>query len=164
MKKKITTTAAPRPAELKLIVNATEQTVEVRKGRRVLATFPVSTSKYGLGTEPGSNKTPLGKHRVAQKIGHGSLWGTIFMSRQAVGLWTPAFQTDNDLITTRILWLEGLEKANANTHSRYIYFHGTNQEHLLGTPASHGCIRLSNSNMISLFDLVSEGTTVQILA
>jgi lipoprotein-anchoring transpeptidase ErfK/SrfK len=143
-------------------ISVPKQEMKVLRGRKCLATYPISTSKYGLGSEPGSNKTPLGKFRVAAKIGSGALWGTIFMSRQAVGLWSPAFETDNDLITSRILWLEGTEKANANTHSRYIYIHGTNQEHLLGTPASHGCIRMRNHDVISLYDLVDEKARVVI--
>jgi L,D-transpeptidase YbiS len=151
-------------SDLEILVDVTTQTAVLRRGRKVMHRFVVSTSKYGLGTEPGSHRTPLGKFRVAQKIGSGALWGTIFLSREAVGLWTPAFQTEYDLITTRILWLEGLEKANANTHSRYIYFHGTNQEDLLGTPASHGCIRLSNADIITLFECVTEGTRVTIRA
>jgi L,D-transpeptidase YbiS len=150
------------PARTEIIVDVASQTVALRRGRKEIARYTASTSKVGTGSEPGSNRTPLGKFKIAQKIGHGSLWGTIFLSRQAVGLWTPAFETSNDLITTRILWLEGLEPQNSNTRSRYIYFHGTNQEHLLGTPASHGCIRLSNHDIIRLFDAVEEGTAVKI--
>ncbi|MBP7948233.1 MAG: L,D-transpeptidase [Verrucomicrobiales bacterium] len=130
---------------------------------RTLQRCVVSTAAEGIGSQPGSNKTPSGRFRIKNKIGAGALWGTIFISRQAVGLWSPAFPTDNDLITSRILWLDGMEKENANTHSRYIYIHGTNQEHLLGTPASHGCIRMANHDVIALFDSVKVGTEVTIL-
>jgi L,D-transpeptidase YbiS len=147
----------------KILISVARQEMELRTSKgKLVTTFPVSTSKYGLGSEPGSNFTPLGKFQIKEMIGAGALWGTIFSSRQAIGLWTPAFETDNDLITTRILWLDGLEKKNANTHDRYIYIHGTNQEHLLGTPASHGCIRMANWHVAQLFDLVAEGTKVVI--
>jgi L,D-transpeptidase YbiS len=147
----------------KIVISVASQEMSVLTNKgKVLATFPISTSKSGLGSEPGSNKTPVGKFVISDKIGAGALWGTIFSSRQAIGLWSPAFETDCDLITTRILWLDGKEKQNANTHERYIYIHGTNQEHLLGTPASHGCIRMANWHVIELFDMVELGTPVVI--
>lgn len=147
----------------KIVISAARQEMQVRNARgRVVATYPVSTSRYGLGSEPGSNKTPLGKFTILEKIGDGCLWGTIFSSRQAIGLWSPAFETDLDLITTRILWLDGVEKHNANTHDRYIYIHGTNHEDRLGTPASHGCIRMANWHVVELYDMVASGTRVEI--
>lgn len=147
----------------KILVSVAHQEMELRTTRgKLLGTYPISTSRFGLGTEPGSNRTPLGKFRIAEKIGHGCLWGTIFNSRQAIGLWSPAFETDLDLITTRILWLEGAEPHNANTRDRYIYIHGTNQEDQLGTPTSHGCLRMANWHIVELFDLVETGTPVVI--
>ena len=147
----------------KIVVSVARQEMDLLSNRgKLIATYPISTSKYGLGTELGSNKTPLGKFRVAEKFGAGALWGTIFSARQGIGLWSPAFETDNDLITTRILWLDGLEKHNANTHDRYIYIHGTNHEELLGQPASHGCIRMANWHIVELFDQVETGTSVVI--
>lgn len=147
----------------KIVVSVARQEMDLLSTRgKLIATYPISTSKYGLGTELGSNKTPLGKFRVAEKYGAGALWGTIFSARQAIGLWSPAFETDNDLITTRILWLDGLEKHNANTHDRFIYIHGTNHEELLGQPASHGCIRMANWHIVELFDQVETGTSVVI--
>lgn len=123
----------------------------------------ISTSKSGLGSEPGSNRTPTGRFRVAEKHGAGAPLGTIFKSRQPVGLWRPGDRVlPDDLITSRLLWLEGIEKHNANTYDRYIYLHGTNQEHRLGTPHSHGCVRLSNEAVIELYDLVPEGAEVVI--
>ena len=147
----------------KIVVSVARQEMDLLSNRgKLIATYPISTSKYGLGTELGSNKTPLGKFRVAEKYGDGALWGTIFSARQAIGLWSPAFETDNDLITTRILWLDGMEKHNANTHDRYIYIHGTNHEELLGQPASHGCIRMANWHIVELFDQVETDTSVVI--
>ena len=127
----------------------------------LLRRYACSTSKFGLGFEPGSNCTPTGKFRVAEKHGHGAPAGMIFKSRQSTGeIGTPDMEGDH--VTTRILWLDGLDAANSNTKDRYIYIHGTNAEHLLGTPASHGCVRLANLDAIDLFDAVAEGTGVVI--
>lgn len=105
--------------------------------------------------------TPTGRFRVAEKHGHGAPEGMIFRSRQATGEFGSP-QDDRDHVQTRILWIEGLEAQNANTMDRYIYIHGTNAEGSLGTPASEGCIRLSNADVADLFDLAPEGTEVMI--
>jgi len=135
-------------------------------GERVLASFPVSTSGFGIGTEPGSNKTPLGRFAIGEKIGDGAPLGTIFVSRQPTGeqalLESPG--DPEDRILTRILWLEGLEPANANTRERYIYIHGTNYEEQIGEPCSHGCVRMRNADVAQLFDAVEPGTEVVIEA
>ncbi len=150
-------------ARLRIEIAVGEQRLRVREGGKVVMLCAISTAKSGLGTEPGSNRTPTGRFIVKEKHGHGAPHGTIFKSRQPVGRWRPAQAVvPDDLITSRILWLHGTEKHNANTHGRYIYIHGTNQEHLLGTPHSHGCIRMSNDAVIALFDLVPEGTEVVI--
>jgi len=120
-----------------------------------------STSRFGYGSVPESFHTPLGRFRIAQKIGHGAEARTIFKSRKPVGLWDGG-PAEEDYVLTRILWLDGLEEHNANTHDRYIYIHGTNQEQLIGTPASHGCVRLTNADVIDLFDRVEEGIEVEI--
>ena len=118
--------------------------------------FPVSTSKFGAGCRDGSNCTPLGLHRVEQKIGAGAAPGTVFVGRRAV---TEAPRDSEDFITTRILWLAGLEPGRnsgpgCDSHDRYIYIHGTPFADLLGTPASIGCIRMSDSDVVRLFDRV----------
>jgi lipoprotein-anchoring transpeptidase ErfK/SrfK len=144
-------------------ISVCELRLRLRLGRTILMTCEISTSKSGLGSIPGSNRTPTGRFRVAEKHGQHAPRGTIFKSRQPAGLWREAGPPGpDDLITSRILWLDGLEKHNANTFDRYIYIHGTNQEHLLGTPASHGCIRMKNDDVIRLFDQVSVGTGVGI--
>ena len=89
--------------------------------------------------------------------------GTIFKNRVPTGLWQPGKTTGEELILTRILRLDGLDADNANTLERCIYIHGTNREDQLGTPASHGCIRLGNADMIELFALVAQGDLVDIL-
>ena len=106
-------------------------------------------------------KTPLGKFLVSDKIGHGAAPGTIFKARVPLGPNDPLPDTD-DFVTSRILWLDGLGKRNANTHDRYVYIHGTKHEDRIGTPDSHGCIRMRNADVIELFDLVEEGVPVTI--
>jgi lipoprotein-anchoring transpeptidase ErfK/SrfK len=124
--------------------------------------WPCSTSKFGLGTQPGSNKTPLGSFIVQEKHGDAAPTGTIFKSRQPVGQCLPGMETQSDLVLTRILWLAGTQPHNANTFNRYIYIHGTNDEARIGRPMSHGCIRLKNAAVIQLFDLTPIGTSVWI--
>jgi hypothetical protein len=150
-------------AGLKLEVSIPEQKAVLFQDDRVVWEASCSTSCFGTGPESGSYKTPAGLFHISEKIGAGSAPGTIFKSRLPTGeVWTPDSATEEDLVLTRILWLAGDEPENTNTKDRYIYFHGTNHEALLGTPASHGCIRLSNQDIITLFDLVEAGTPVSI--
>ncbi len=133
----------------------------MRRGRKILCRYPISTSRFGLGTEEGSRKTPLGEFRIAEKIGAKAASGTIFVGRVPLRKGEPLPATE-DLITSRILWLEGGEAQNANTRQRYIYIHGTRHEDKIGRPDSHGCIRLRNADVIELFDLVEVNTGVTI--
>ena len=150
--------------KISVCISVARQTAEVRAASgEVLRTFPVSTSAYGLGSEPGSLRTPLGCFRVAEKIGDAAPLGTIFQSRVSTGA-SGLGAIDGDLILSRILWLDGVEPHNRNTHDRYIYIHGTNHEAAIGQPASHGCIRLRNTDVVELFDLVEIGTEVFIRA
>lgn len=129
----------------------------------ILWQAPCSSSLHGLGTHEGSFKTPTGEFHICEKIGAQAELGTVFKNRLPTGtLWSPDHASDEDLILTRILWLAGNQAENANTRQRFIYIHGTNQESLLGTPASQGCIRLSNKDMIILYDFVAVGTEVKI--
>lgn len=144
-------------------VSVATQRLALWDGQRLVAGWPCSTSKFGLGFTEGSQKTPLGAFRVGEKHGDGAPAGTIFKSRQPVGLWTPGMDTTGDLVLSRILWLDGLEKRNANTRARYIYIHGTNDERAIGRPASHGCVRLRNADMIALYERVPAGTPVWIV-
>jgi lipoprotein-anchoring transpeptidase ErfK/SrfK len=132
---------------------ARQEALLERAGQTPLV-FQVSTAANGAGCAMDSGCTPTGRFRISEKIGDGEAVGTIFSARKRVGLWQPGGITGDDLVLTRILRLDGLDPENANTLARYIYFHGTNQEHLIGQPASHGCIRLRNDDMILLFDLV----------
>ena len=106
-------------------------------------------------------KTPLGHFRVGKMIGHGMPSGTIFQARVPLKQDDPLPETE-DLVTSRILWLDGLEEENANTRERFIYIHGTKHEDRIGNPDSHGCIRMRNADVIELFELVDEGTAVVI--
>ncbi len=142
-------------------ISVERQILELRDGENVCQTFPVSTSKFGIGTEPGSFRTPLGNFVVAEKLGDGAAAGMIFKGRVPTGEFGSDDQPD-DHVQTRILWLEGLDPENANTRERYIYIHGTNHERDIGTPASHGCVRMSNVDIITLFDAVDPGTPVVI--
>ncbi|MFM8364190.1 MAG: L,D-transpeptidase [Verrucomicrobiota bacterium] len=145
-----------------LRVDVASQTVSLLENGEVRKRWPVSTSKFGLGFASGSFKTPTGRFAVAEKIGAGAPPWSEFKSRQPTGrIAEPGGEEDG--VLTRILWLEGLDSENANTQERYIYFHGTNREDLIGTPASHGCVRLRNGDMVELFDLVPEGAAVEIV-
>ena len=150
------------PPALNIRVSLADQALFLQEGDQVLHQFTVSTSKFGPGTEEGSYKTPLGKFRICEKFGDTDAPYTIFRSRITDGLWDPAAPCSDDLVLTRILRLEGLDADNLNTYSRYIYIHGTNHEAELGTPASQGCIRMSNQDVINLYDRIPLGSPVTI--
>lgn len=146
---------------MRIYIHVPSQTLDLLDGDTLVRRYVVSTSRHGLGTEPGSNRTPTGRFRVAEKHGDGAPAGMIFKSRQATG----EFGIDgdpHDHVQTRILWLEGLDADNANTFDRYIYIHGTNAESRLGQPASEGCVRMANEDVIDFYDRVPVGTEVTI--
>lgn len=140
--------------------------------KKLLKNYKVSTSKYGIGSQTGSLKTPLGYHQIQKKIGSGAAKYTIFEGRKNTGRNALTEGKMNgkevgDIITTRIMWLKGLEPginsgAGVDSYRRYIYIHGTAEEHKIGQPASHGCIRMTNDDVIDLFNLVREKTPVLI--
>ncbi len=153
----------------KLIIYSEKQTAELFENSSLKKSYKISTSAKGLSCEVGSNCTPIGKLRIASKIGHGFQSGAVFTARTPSGeIWckdNPEWikRRNEDLVLTRILWLEGTEEGNQNTLSRFIYLHGTNQEQLLGSPASHGCIRFSNADVIEVFDLLEVGCEIEII-
>ncbi|MEG1258771.1 MAG: L,D-transpeptidase [Akkermansia sp.] len=132
----------------------------------IVRQYTVSTGKAGIGSVNGSGCTPTGNFLIAEKIGQGEPLNTIYQSRRPCGSFPdrlPEGTTNSsDFILTGILWLNGLDADNANTHERYIYIHGTHQTHLLGHPASHGCIRLAPEHLAELMSLVETGTSVTI--
>jgi lipoprotein-anchoring transpeptidase ErfK/SrfK len=140
-------------------ISIRDQRLTLKEGETLVRTYPVSTSRFGIGTEEDSMKTPTGRFRVAEKIGDGLPSDTVFQSRvplKADDLLPPT----EDLVMSRILWLDGLDEHNANTRDRFIYIHGTKHEDKIGNPASHGCVRMRNADVIELFDLVDEGAAV----
>lgn len=142
-------------------VNIDQQTLIYAdaQGRRLI--WPCSTSARGCGFAEGSLQTPTGRFRIAEMIGHEAPAWTIFQSRCRTDRLATA-HAPGDLILTRILWLDGLDPENANTRSRFIYIHGTNHEETIGTPCSHGCIRMRNQDIIELFDRCVVGEPVLI--
>ena len=153
----------------KLVIDTKKQVAELYKNNTLVKTFVVSTAANGVGCEEGSLCTPSGKLKVAQKVGEGLPLGTVIRSRIPTGeVWSsdpqnPLAHSQEDFVLTRLLWLEGVEPHNKNTFDRYIYLHGTNHEHLLGKPASHGCIRFSNADIVEVFDLLKVGDEVVVV-
>ena len=123
--------------------------------------FRISSGAAGVGSEEGSGKPPLGLFSVFSRHGENAPLLTVFRGRLPVGLY-PSAARGEDAVLTRILTLEGLEPGNANTRARYIYIHATPHTQLLGSPASHGCIRLAPQDMLSLFEACPIGTRVLI--
>ena len=150
-----------KQASCDIEISIADQILRLRCGKKLVRTYPISSSRFGLGTEAGSFKTPLGRFRIAEKIGSDAPLGTIFTSRVPLGPDDPLPDTE-DLITSRILWLDGVDPDNGNTKDRYIYIHGTKHEDRIGQPDSHGCIRMRNADVMELFDLIQEGTPVRI--
>jgi phosphoserine phosphatase len=142
-----------------LEVSVDDQRLDLFKSNRLLASYPVSTAVKGVGFAEGSFRTPVGRFRMLGKIGGGEPLGTVFRAGKPSGRWQGEV-VDGDLVLTRILGLDGMDPENANTVERCIYIHGTNREDLIGCPASHGCIRLRNEDMIALFEQVPEGAEV----
>ena len=136
---------------------------------RVLREYPCSTARAGLGHERSSGRTPTGWHEIGAKIGDGLPPGAVLRQRRWDGeIWHPGDETGEDLILGRILRLSGLERGRnlggeVDSWKRMIYIHGTNQEQLLGTPASAGCIRLSREDITDLYDRVEVGHRVVVV-
>jgi len=140
-------------------ISVRDQQLTVKEDETPIRTYLVSTSRFGIGTEQGSLKTPTGRFRVAEKIGGDTPPGTIFQSRVPLKPNDPRPPTE-DVVMSRILWLDGLDEHNANTRERFIYIHGTKHEGKIGSPASCGCIRMRNADVVELFDLVDHDTPV----
>lgn len=153
-----------------IVVDVAQQRLYLRENGRTLKSYPVSTARNGIGYALDSNKTPLGLHEIAKKIGAEAKELTIFKARVNTGqLAERNAENAGDLVTSRILWLRGLEPGvnaggDVDSFNRYIYIHGTPEEHLIGKPVSHGCVRMKNADVIALFDLVEEGMPVYIVA
>ena len=155
-----------------LFISIENQKLYYISDKKVVNTFIISSSKYGTGNKNGSNKTPLGLHKIKEKHGegvpiNGKMLGRIFYN-QIANIYKDTTESKTDDITSRILWLEGIEKGKnkgegIDSYNRYIYIHGTSEEGKLGTPASHGCIRMKNKDVIDLYNKVEVGTLELIL-
>ena len=153
--------AAAEPADAVLLVDVSRQELLLFRDGAELFRCPVSTAKRGFGDEADSFRTPLGWHRICEIIGRDCEIGQVFVSRRPSGDPLPAARwsdpaSEKDLILSRILWLDGVEPTNQNSRARYIYLHGTNHETELGTPASQGCIRVGNREILHLADLIAD--------
>ena len=144
-------------------VSIRDQQLTVVEDEKPIRTYPVSTSRFGIGTEEGSFKTPIGRFCVAEKIGSDMPNGTVFVGRVPLQA-DEGLPPTEDSVMSRILWLDGLDEHNANTRDRFVYIHGTQHEDKIGTAASHGCVRMRNEDVIELFEMVNEGTPVVIEA
>src|SRR5436189_3193931 len=140
-----------------IVVSTREQKLALIDRGNILAIYPVSTSKFGLGDWRGSRFTPLGKLQIAEKIGDSAAPGTVFKDRRRTGEIVAPDSPGRDPIVTRILWLRGLESQNANAFARDIYIHGTPEEWLIGTPASYGCVRMRSTDIVQLYNIVGVG-------
>ncbi len=155
-----------------LFVSIENQKMYRIQSKNIIETYDISTSKYGIGNQMGSNKTPTGLHKINSKYGHktpvnGRMIGRVFYG-QIAKIFSDTTTSKTDDITSRILWLEGLENGinkgnNIDSYKRYIYIHGTSEEGRIGIPSSHGCVRMKNKDVIDLFNEVAIGTFVLIL-
>jgi len=158
---------------LTIEIDISKQRLFLLDNMKIVRSYPISSSKYGEGSTQNSFKTPLGNHVIREMIGNNAIKNTIFTSRintkrQAEIIHDKA-KSDNDYVTTRIMWLDGQEEGKnkgkgVDSYQRYIYIHGTHEEGLIGQKASHGCIRMFNSDVIELFNDVKKGTKVYIKA
>jgi len=159
------------PGQTVILVDVSRQTLSLLGEQDTQQSWPVSTAAAGTGNRQGSLQTPLGAHAIADKIGDDMPLCSIFKGRMPTGAVADINNTEHsdgqDLVTTRILWLKGLESGHnlggdVDTQARYIYIHGTPEEGLIGQPASHGCIRMRNADVIELFNRVDIDTPVYI--
>ncbi len=156
---------------MRIEVSIPQQTLTVFDGTQILAHFSISTAANGAGCQKNSGCTPTGQHIIRAKIGEGAPINSVFVGRRATGeICSPELMAEfpnRDWILTRILWLSGTEVdvnrlGDVDTMQRYIYIHGTPDDVALGQPGSHGCIRMRNTDVIALFNMVPVGTSIHI--
>jgi lipoprotein-anchoring transpeptidase ErfK/SrfK len=146
-----------------IVISTREQKLALLDRGHLMAIYPVSTSKFGLGDWPGSSCTPLGELEVAQKIGDHAPSGAVFKDRRRTGEIVAPDSPGRDPIVTRILWLRGRDPQTAHAYARMIYIHGTPEERNIGFPVSYGCIRMRSSDIINLYEIVGRGAEVTIV-
>lgn len=159
-------------SEVVAIVQIGHQQISLFKEAQHIASYPVSTSRYGIGNKDGSEQTPLGLHYVRKKIGDDAPIGAVFRGRANTGVIAETehrpVSTGDDFVTSRILWLSGLEPGknsgdDVDSFNRYIYIHGTHEEGLIGQPASHGCVRMRNQDVLELYEQMPLDSLVMIV-
>jgi lipoprotein-anchoring transpeptidase ErfK/SrfK len=147
----------------RILVSVADQSLALYHKATLLARYPVSTSKFGLGDHPGSRATPLGRMEVARMIGAGAPLGAVFKSRRRTGEVLKPDAPGRDPIVTRIIWLKGLEPQNQHAFARCIYIHGTAEERNVGRPASYGCVRMRSVDVLRVFNAIGIGAIVDII-
>ncbi len=155
--------ATPLNPSIRVVISVRDQKLMLLENGAKVATYPVSTSKFGLGDFLGRMTTPLGYLMVAQKIGDNAPVGAVFHNRRFTGEILAPNSPGRDPVITRIIWLRGLEAQNALAFHRCIYIHGTPEEKTIGQPASYGCIRMKSSDIAALYNQVQLGAIVQIV-
>ncbi len=163
---------------MNIVVKISEQKLFLYKNDKIFKTYSISSSKYGEGNEENSFKTPIGKHIICEKIGGNAKIGSIFISRKnkneiaKINYSYKNLSDKKDIITSRILRLEGLEIGKnkgffndklIDTKKRYVYIHGTSEEFAIGKKVSKGCIRMKNKDIIKLFDSITNNINVNII-
>jgi lipoprotein-anchoring transpeptidase ErfK/SrfK len=154
--------ATAMAAAPELIVSTAEQRMYFVENGVRQASFPISTSKFGIGDRPKSYRTPLGTLQVSRKVGQGAPAGAVFKALRATGEVVRPNTPGRDPIVTRVLCLNGTDSDTRNAASRGIYIHGTPEESKIGRPASYGCVRMRSRDIVRLFDSVPVGTRVTI--
>lgn len=147
----------------KMVVSVRDQKMLLVRDGKPIKSYKISTSKFGVGDIPNSNRTPLGRMKVAKKIGCGQPAGAVFKSRRPTGEVLKPNAPGRDPIVSRILWLTGTQSANRNAFRRYIYIHGTPEVNRLGTPASYGCIRMGTKDVVDLYNRVGTGADIYVI-
>ena len=154
---------APLDTSNQVIISVRDQKLVLLRNGSKVATYPISTSMFGLGDAWGRMTTPLGYLAVEKKIGDNVPVGAVFHKRRLTGEVLQPNAPGRDPITTRIIWLRGLEAQNAHAFQRCIYIHGTPEENKIGRPASYGCIRMKSKDVAELYDQLPLGAVVQII-
>ena len=147
----------------RIIISVRDQKLMVIENGQRAAVYPVSTSKFGLGDRWGSMATPLGWLQVAEKIGDHAPPGAVFHKRRFTGEILSPNAPGRDPIVTRIIWLRGLERSNANAFNRCIYIHGTAEEKSIGKPSSYGCVRMCSKDVTEVYAQLQVGALVRII-
>ncbi len=153
----------PLDTSSQLVISVRDQKLMLVQNGAKVATYPVSTSMFGLGDSWGRMTTPIGYLAVEKKIGDNVPSGAVFHNRRLTGEILQPNAPGRDPVITRIIWLRGLEAQNAHAFQRGIYIHGTPQEKTIGRPASYGCIRMKSSDVAELYNRVPVGAVVQIV-